>query len=44
MKELIPVVIHESVFTDYGHPAPREFDRTIFVLDDEDVLFHAADS
>ena len=44
MKELIPVVIHESVFTDAGHPAPREFERTIFVLDDEDVLFYAADA
>tara|TARA_R100000152_G_C6780473_1_gene213274 strand:+ start:3099 stop:3443 length:345 start_codon:yes stop_codon:yes gene_type:complete len=44
MKELIPVVIHESVFTDTGHPAPREFERTIFVLDDEDVLFYAADA
>ena len=44
MQGLIPVVIHEAVFTEMGHPAPREFERTIFVLDDKDVLFHAADS
>tara|TARA_Y100001938_G_scaffold147470_1_gene228721 strand:- start:103 stop:447 length:345 start_codon:yes stop_codon:yes gene_type:complete len=44
MQGLIPVVIHEAVFTEMGHPAPREFERTIFVLKDEDVLFHTADS
>ena len=44
MKELIPVLIPETVFSSQGLQIPRELERTLFVLKNGDVLIHAADS